>query len=352
MADEVILLDFWVSPFATRVKIALAEKGVDYESREEDLSNKSTLFLKMNPVHKQVPVLIHNGKPVCESLIIVQYIDEVWNHKSPLLPCDPHQRAQARFWADFVDKKIYSGGKLMWSSTGEAQEAAKNDLIGCLKLLEGELGDKPYFGGDTFGFVDVALIPFYNFFYTTEQLGDFRTVAECPKLVAWGHRCMERECVSKSLPDHHKLSDYFLGFKKNLEIYSAGMQLMFSTGEAQETAKNDLIGYLKVLEGELGDKPYFGGETFGIMDVALVPSYSFFFAYEQCGNFNIVAECPALVAWVYWCKSIFLTSTRSMTPCWSAKRGSRLSKSLDECLIEVLYVVQFHSSLLGSPFIF
>ncbi|THG03799.1 hypothetical protein TEA_005385 [Camellia sinensis var. sinensis] len=106
MADEVILLDFWVSPFATRVKIALAEKGVDYESREEDLSNKSPLFLKMNPVHKQVPVLIHNGKPVCESLIIVQYIDEVWNHKSPLLPCDPHQRAQARFWADFVDKKV------------------------------------------------------------------------------------------------------------------------------------------------------------------------------------------------------------------------------------------------------
>ncbi|KAF5948719.1 hypothetical protein HYC85_014676 [Camellia sinensis] len=81
-------------------------------------------------------------------------------------------------------------------------------------------------------------------------------------------------------------------------IYRAGRQLMFSTGEAQETAKNDLIGYLKVLEGELGDKPYFGGETFGIVDVALVPSYSFFFANEQCGNFNIVAECPALVAWM------------------------------------------------------
>ncbi|THG03789.1 hypothetical protein TEA_005375 [Camellia sinensis var. sinensis] len=111
MAEEVILLDFWVSPFALRVKIALAEKGVEYESREEDLSNKSPLLLKINPVHKQVPVLIHNGKPVCESLIIVQYIDEVWNHKSPLLPCDPHQRAQARFWADFVDKKEWKRGK-------------------------------------------------------------------------------------------------------------------------------------------------------------------------------------------------------------------------------------------------
>ncbi|GMP66295.1 hypothetical protein CsSME_00026709 [Camellia sinensis var. sinensis] len=105
MADELIFLGTWISPYSTRVKIALAEKGVDYEFREEDLSNKSPLLLKMNPVNKQITVLIHNGKPVCESLIIVQYIDEIWNHKSPLLPSDPHQRAQARFWADYVDKK-------------------------------------------------------------------------------------------------------------------------------------------------------------------------------------------------------------------------------------------------------
>jgi len=106
MADEVVLLDFWSSMFGMRVRIALAEKGIKYESKEVHLRNKSDLLLKMNPVHKKVPVLIHNGKPVCESLIIVQYIDEVWNDKSPLLPSDPYQRAHARFWADFVDQKV------------------------------------------------------------------------------------------------------------------------------------------------------------------------------------------------------------------------------------------------------
>ncbi|KAH7836121.1 hypothetical protein Vadar_032928 [Vaccinium darrowii] len=90
----------------------------------------------MNPVKKQIPVLIHRGKPVCESLIIVQYIDEVWNQKSPLLPSDPYQRARARFWADFVDQKIYSLGKQVWLSTGEAQEAAKKELLDTFKLLE------------------------------------------------------------------------------------------------------------------------------------------------------------------------------------------------------------------------
>ena len=106
MADEIILLDFWPSMFGMRVRVALAEKGLKYEYRQEDLRNKSPLLLEMNPVHKKIPVLIHNGKPICESLIIVQYIDEVWKDKSPLLPSDPYQRAQARFWADYVDKKV------------------------------------------------------------------------------------------------------------------------------------------------------------------------------------------------------------------------------------------------------
>ncbi|KAL2245536.1 UNVERIFIED_CONTAM: Glutathione S-transferase 3 [Sesamum indicum] len=106
MGDELILLGYDISMFAMRVSIALDEKGIEYEYREESLDNKSPLLLEMNPVHKKVPVLIHNGKPVSESLIILEYIDEVWNDKPPLLPSDPYQRAQARFWADLIDKKV------------------------------------------------------------------------------------------------------------------------------------------------------------------------------------------------------------------------------------------------------
>ncbi|GFZ05152.1 glutathione S-transferase TAU 19 [Actinidia rufa] len=104
MSDEVVLLSIWPSMFGMRVQIALEEKGIEYEYKEEDLANKSTLLLKMNPIHKKVPVLIHNGKPVCESSIAVQYIDEAWKDKFPLLPSDPYHRAKARFWAH-IDKK-------------------------------------------------------------------------------------------------------------------------------------------------------------------------------------------------------------------------------------------------------
>jgi len=109
MGDEVVLLDFNLSMFCVRVKIALTEKGVEFENKVEDLVNtKSALLLQMNPVHKKVPVLIHNGKPISESLIIVEYIDEIWRDRAPLLPTDPYQRAQARFWANFVDNKVTS----------------------------------------------------------------------------------------------------------------------------------------------------------------------------------------------------------------------------------------------------
>nr|AAO61854.1 glutathione S-transferase U1 [Malva pusilla] len=214
MTGEVVLLDFWPSPFGMRSRIALAEKGINYEYKEEDLRNKSPLLLQMNPVHKKIPVLIHNGKPICESLIQVQYIDEVWHDKSPLLPSDPHQRAVARFWADFVDKKMYEQGSRVWKTKGEEQATAKKEFIESLKLLEGELGASLTFGGENLGYVDGVLVPFYSWVYAYEKCGNFNIEPECPKLIAWAKRCMEKESVAKSLPDQEKVYDFVLQLKK------------------------------------------------------------------------------------------------------------------------------------------
>ncbi|KAF6168705.1 hypothetical protein GIB67_026591 [Kingdonia uniflora] len=212
-SNELVLLDHWVSPFAMRVRITLDEKGLPDESKHQNLQEKSPLLLQMNPIHKQVPVLIHNGKPINESLVVVQYIDEVWYDRSPLLPSDPYQRASMRFWADYVDKKIYDTGKKIIVGKGEEVETAKHELIASLRTLELELGEKPYFAGHTFGYVDVSLIPFYSWFYLYEKIGKFNVELECPKLVKWAKRCILKESIFKNLPDQLKVYDYIVELK-------------------------------------------------------------------------------------------------------------------------------------------
>ncbi|MQK21889.1 glutathione S-transferase family protein, partial [Escherichia coli] len=103
-------------------------------------------------------------------------------------------------------------------SKGDEQEVAKKGFIESLKQLEEVFGDKPYFGGDTFGFVDVALIPFYCWFYTFETFGNFKFEEVCPKLVAWAKRCAQRETVSKTLPDEKKVYDYIVAMQKALGL--------------------------------------------------------------------------------------------------------------------------------------
>ena len=105
MAEEVKVFRSLTSPFPLRVIWALRLKGVEFDIICEDLFNKSPLLLQYNPVEKKVPVLVHNGKAICESLVILEYIEKTWK-QTPLLPEDPYQKANARFWAKFSDEKV------------------------------------------------------------------------------------------------------------------------------------------------------------------------------------------------------------------------------------------------------
>lgn len=96
------------SPFSKRVEIALKLKGVEYEYVEEDLLMKSPELIRYNPIHGKVPVFLHNGRSMAESLVILEYIDETWESETSFLPKDPHERATSRFWTKLIDDKVCS----------------------------------------------------------------------------------------------------------------------------------------------------------------------------------------------------------------------------------------------------
>ncbi|CAL1393694.1 unnamed protein product [Linum trigynum] len=217
--NELVILDCWASPFCMRVKIALAEKGLDYEERAEDLfGGKSDLLLTSNPIYKKVPVFLHDSKPLCESTVIVSYIDETWPAPA-LLPSTPYERSQARFWADYIDKKLFDSTSAIWKASGDdAVEGAKKEFVEVLKVLEGALGEKEYFAGDAFGYVDILAIPITSWFLASEKFGNFKVEAECPKLSTWIKRCMEKETVAKVVPDPEKIYEFVINLRKMFGI--------------------------------------------------------------------------------------------------------------------------------------
>jgi len=202
-----------------RVRIALALKGIDYEFIEENTQNKSQLLLQSNPVHKKIPVLIHNGKPVCESMIIVQYIDEAWDTKAPvLMPKDPYDRAIARFWAAFVDDKLLPSVWGVFRGQGEQQQKAVEESVANFLVLEETLrtrSGKPYFGGDEIGFVDIALGGMLAFMKAIEKATNsvLIDVEKMPLLSAWMDRFCKADGVKEVMPDPAKLLEFVFAMR-------------------------------------------------------------------------------------------------------------------------------------------
>ncbi|XP_037404675.1 probable glutathione S-transferase GSTU6 [Triticum dicoccoides] len=218
--EGLTLLGFWTSPFALRARFALNLKGVPYEYVEEDLfgeRGKSPLLLASNPADGgKVPVLIHGGRPVAESLVILEYIDEAFPERLPRLlppPDDPRGRAAARFWAACVDQKLLPTWTPLYAgSTAEERAGAAREVVAVLEAFEGELGDRDFFGGDGVGLVDVALGGFLGWLRASEAMCGVRTVdpARTPRLAAWAERFGALDGVREVVPDAAPLVEYNL----------------------------------------------------------------------------------------------------------------------------------------------
>ncbi|XP_021979770.1 glutathione transferase GST 23 [Helianthus annuus] len=222
--EEVKLFRTWSSPYALRIVWALKLKGIVYETIYEDLANKSSLLLEYNPVHKKVPVLLHNGTPICESLVILEYIDETWNTTARFLPEDPLARATARFWAKFNDDRVTTSIFRAYVTQGAEQEEAIGPALENLDIVEKQLIGKNFFSGESFGFLDLVFGWIAKYLGIFEETGGIKLLDEdrFPLILAWKDKFCDIPVIKESWPDQEKLITKFQLMREHFISTAAG----------------------------------------------------------------------------------------------------------------------------------
>jgi ganglioside-induced differentiation-associated protein 1 len=193
------------SACAAKVRFALAEKALPWESRYVDIlrgEQFAPAYVALNP-KAVVPTLVHDGAVVVESTVICEYVEEVFPD-NPLYPKSPLDRARVRVWTKAVDEELHpacsaityvvshrhtilrEGGlgsfeafvarganegmaartqKWQWIQHGlEAPGAADKIRLydAYLHKMEGALASSEWLVGERFSMADVAMAPYVN----------------------------------------------------------------------------------------------------------------------------------------------------------------------------------------------
>src|SRR2546421_2356655 len=220
---------------AQKVRIVLAEKGLEYREHLMTLRGDQfdPAYMKLNP-NAVVPTIVHDGRPVIESSVILYYLDEAFANP-PLMPNDPHQRAAVRIYNKLIDEYVHNSCTILTFATafrpwfaglsGEQieQRLAKSpskqrteykrdvalhgleskyvrDALGhhekLLKMMDAALQESAWLAGGHFSLADAAVIPYI---LRLDLLRLRRVWDPQPAVQRWYERLRRRPAVEKEL---------------------------------------------------------------------------------------------------------------------------------------------------------
>ena len=199
----ITLYEHPLSAYAMKVKIALNEKGLEYRTAIPEGMAKGQAggeFLSANP-RAEVPALIDGDFAIFDSTVMLEYLEDKWP-SPPLLPASPRERARVRMIEDVMDTQYEPNN---WGSfevlryrraTGALAEKllafAKRNIERLQGWLDAQLGDRPWFNGDAFGWGDLSVIPYLN-----RSAGYGYLPEKGSRLADWFERANRRETVAK-----------------------------------------------------------------------------------------------------------------------------------------------------------
>jgi len=175
-------------PYCARARIALAEKGVEFEALEIDLNDRPEWIYEKNPTGR-VPVVEEDAWILPESSVIMEYLEERYP-EPPLLPADPGDRALARVWIfrhDDFTKPYYA---LRRGEDGAAERFEEQ-----LSKLDAALERQPWLSGGEYGLADIAYVPWV--LRARDMLGV--SFDELPAVRSWLDRLEQRPAIAREV---------------------------------------------------------------------------------------------------------------------------------------------------------
>jgi glutathione S-transferase len=190
---------------ATTCLWAVEELGIPCEKVRLDLAKKEThtpAFLALNPNGK-VPLLVHDGVPIFESVAILCHLGETFGVEKKLFPAPGIQRAQAFQWLAWMNVSLgaaifksmqdseHTPAELRSPKLAAVGQAEAKALLG---ILDSHLEGRTWMVGDGFTLVDVHLCGAAMWVGT---LGfDLKT---WPRIEAWTKRCQDRPAFARAM---------------------------------------------------------------------------------------------------------------------------------------------------------
>src|SRR5262245_17990225 len=172
-------------PYCARVRIVLAEKDLDFEVVEIDLSDRPAWLYEKNPLGR-VPVVEEDAFVLPESRVIMEYLDERYP-EPPLLPADPAERGLARLAIHRFDEL---GDEYYAFRRGE--DGAWGRLERELARLDATLEATQFIGGRAYGLADIAYVPWILRAQTMLDVD----LHPFPALSDWLERLLERPAIA------------------------------------------------------------------------------------------------------------------------------------------------------------
>ena len=203
----ITLYEHPLSPYAQKVKIALREKGLAFEAVLPGglgAGGAQGAFLEASP-RAEAPALVDGDVRVFDSTIILEYLDD--SHPEPAMrPAGAAERARVRMLEEVMDTHYeainWGLSELRWFRRAEGdaakciEAAAARQAEGFFAWLERQLGARTWFNGETFGWGDLAVVPFLN-----GSAGHGLKAPEGSRLADWLARANARHSVSETLAE-------------------------------------------------------------------------------------------------------------------------------------------------------